>query len=104
MSAPLTREGTVSLLEMADVSVGFDTEDGLVRAVKSMSLSLDHAEILALCGESGCGKSVTAMSIPRLLPAETTRLSGSITLDGRELTTLSEAEMRDIRGRDVSVL
>ncbi|HZB32354.1 MAG TPA: ABC transporter ATP-binding protein [Streptosporangiaceae bacterium] len=94
----------MSLLEMTDVSVGFATEDGLVRAVKGMSLSLAHAEILALCGESGCGKTVTAMSIPRLLPAETTRLSGSITLDGRDLTALSEAEMRDVRGKDVSVV
>jgi oligopeptide/dipeptide ABC transporter ATP-binding protein len=97
-------EGKTSLLEMTDVSVGFATEDGLVRAVKGMSLSLGHAEILALCGESGCGKTVTAMSIPRLLPAETTRLSGSITLDGRELTTLPEADMRDVRGKDVSVV
>jgi peptide/nickel transport system ATP-binding protein len=96
--------GERPLLEMTDVSVGFATEDGLVRAVKSMSLSLGHAEILALCGESGCGKTVTAMSIPRLLPAETTRLSGSIALDGRELTALSEAEMRDVRGKDVSVV
>jgi peptide/nickel transport system ATP-binding protein len=102
-SAPAAERET-RLLEMTDVSVGFDTEDGLVRAVKSMSLSLDHAEILALCGESGCGKSVTAMSIPRLLPPETTRMAGSITLDGRELTALSEAEMRDVRGKDVSVV
>ena len=89
----------MSVLEMTEVSVGFDTEDGLVRAVKGMSLSLDQAEILALCGESGCGKTVTAMSIPRLLPAETTRLSGSIVLDGRELTALSDKEMRDVPQR-----
>jgi oligopeptide/dipeptide ABC transporter ATP-binding protein len=89
---------------MTDISVGFDTEDGLVRAVKSMSLSLESGEILALCGESGCGKTVTAMSIPRLLPAETTRLSGSIVLAGRELTALSDKQMRDVRGKDVSVV
>jgi peptide/nickel transport system ATP-binding protein len=110
MSPPnATREGRRApgagrLLEMTDVSVGFDTEDGLVRAVKGMSLTLDGGEILALCGESGCGKTVTAMSIPRLLPPETTRLSGSIVLDGRELTALSEEQMRDVRGRDVSVV
>ncbi|HEY7486561.1 MAG TPA: ABC transporter ATP-binding protein [Streptosporangiaceae bacterium] len=89
---------------MTDVTVSFDTEDGLVRAVKGMSLSLDQGEILALCGESGCGKTVTAMSIPRLLPPETTRLSGSIRLDGRELTALSEKALREVRGKDVSVV
>jgi oligopeptide/dipeptide ABC transporter ATP-binding protein len=101
MSTPQVRG---KLLEMTDLSVAFDTEDGLVKAVKGMSLSLDRAEILALCGESGCGKTVTAMSIPRLLPAETTRLSGSITLDGRELTSLPDKQMRDVRGSDVSVV
>ena len=94
----------MSLLEMVDVTVGFDTEDGMVHAVKGISLELDDGEILALCGESGCGKTVTAMSIPRRLPPDTTRLSGSITLAGRELTALPEREMREVRGKDVSVV
>ncbi|GAA3138959.1 ABC transporter ATP-binding protein [Nonomuraea sp. NPDC049419] len=94
----------MSLLEISDLSVGFATEDGLVQAVRDISLTLDEGEILALCGESGCGKSVTAMSVPRLLPPETTRLKGSITLDGRELTTLPEPEMRRVRGKTVSVV
>ncbi|PZG14127.1 ABC transporter ATP-binding protein [Nonomuraea aridisoli] len=94
----------MSLLEITDLSVGFATEDGLVQAVRDISLTLDEGEILALCGESGCGKSVTAMSVPRLLPPDTTRLSGSVTLDGRELTTLPEAEMRRVRGKSVSVV
>jgi peptide/nickel transport system ATP-binding protein len=94
----------VSLLDITDLTVDFDTEDGLVHAVKGVSLSLEEGEILALCGESGCGKSVTAMSVPRLLPPDTTRLSGSITLDGRELTTLPEARMRQVRGKEVSVV
>ncbi|UBU15641.1 ABC transporter ATP-binding protein [Nonomuraea gerenzanensis] len=94
----------MSLLEITDLKVGFDTEDGHVQAVRDISLTLDEGEILALCGESGCGKSVTAMSIPRLLPPATTRLSGSIKLDGRELTTLPEPEMRQVRGKTVSVV
>ncbi|MGW0195968.1 ABC transporter ATP-binding protein [Nonomuraea sp. NPDC003201] len=94
----------MSLLEITDLRVGFDTEDGLVQAVRDISLTLDEGEILALCGESGCGKSVTAMSVPRLLPPETTRLSGSVRLDGRELTTLPEADLRHVRGKEVSVV
>ncbi|MFG1686241.1 ABC transporter ATP-binding protein [Nonomuraea sp. NPDC049269] len=94
----------MSLLEITDLTVDFDTEDGLVQAVRGISLELGEGEILALCGESGCGKSVTAMSVPRLLPPETTRLSGSVKLDGRELTTLPESRMRQIRGKDVSVV
>ncbi|GAB2912728.1 ABC transporter ATP-binding protein [Nonomuraea fastidiosa] len=94
----------MSLLEISDLSVHFATEDGLVQAVRDISLTLDEGEILALCGESGCGKSVTAMSIPRLLPPDTTRLKGSIKLDGRELTTLPEPEMRRVRGKTVSVV
>ncbi|GAA2205817.1 ABC transporter ATP-binding protein [Nonomuraea monospora] len=94
----------MSLLEITDLKVGFDTEDGHVQAVRDISLTLDEGEILALCGESGCGKSVTAMSIPRLLPPATTRLSGSIKLDGRELTTLPEPQMRQVRGKTVSVV
>ncbi|MEV0620956.1 ABC transporter ATP-binding protein [Nonomuraea sp. NPDC050404] len=94
----------MSLLEITDLKVGFNTEDGLVQAVRDISLTLDEGEILALCGESGCGKSVTAMSVPRLLPPDTTRLSGSIKLDGRELTTLPEPEMRKVRGKTVSVV
>ncbi|MFG1702347.1 ABC transporter ATP-binding protein [Nonomuraea sp. M3C6] len=94
----------MSLLEITDLTVDFDTEDGLVQAVRDISLTLEEGEILALCGESGCGKSVTAMSVPRLLPPDTTRLSGSVKLDGRELTTLPEPAMRHVRGKDVSVV
>ena len=94
----------MSLLEITGLRVGFDTEDGEVHAVREISLSLEPGEILALCGESGCGKSVTAMSIPRLLPPDTTRLSGSIRLDDRELTGLPEKDLRELRGKDVSVV
>jgi peptide/nickel transport system ATP-binding protein len=94
----------MSLLEITNLTVDFDTEDGLVQAVRDISLTLDEGEILALCGESGCGKTVTAMSVPRLLPPDTTKLSGSITLDGRELTTLPEPDLRRVRGKDVSVV
>jgi oligopeptide/dipeptide ABC transporter ATP-binding protein len=94
----------MSLLEIADLKVTFDTEDGDVHAVKGISLELEQGEILALCGESGSGKSVTALSVPRLLPPGSTKLSGSVRLAGRELTDLTEKEMREVRGKDVSVV
>jgi oligopeptide/dipeptide ABC transporter ATP-binding protein len=93
----------MSLLEIADLAVSFRTEDGDVHAVKGISLSLERGEVLALCGESGSGKSVTAMSVPRLLP-EGTRISGTIRLADRELTTLSDKQMQQVRGKDVSVV
>jgi peptide/nickel transport system ATP-binding protein len=94
----------MSLLEIDDLRVSFDTEDGVVRAVRGVSLSLDRGEILALCGESGCGKSVTAMSVPRLLPPDRTLIEGTITLDGMDLTQLAERQLREIRGKDVSMV
>ncbi|MGP4014382.1 ABC transporter ATP-binding protein [Saccharopolyspora sp. 5N708] len=94
----------MSLLEVSNLRVEFHTEDGPVIAAKDVSFSLAEGEILALVGESGCGKSVTAMSIPRLLDRNSTTLSGSVVLDGVELTGLSEKRMRDIRGAEISVV
>ncbi|BCJ38053.1 ABC transporter ATP-binding protein [Actinocatenispora thailandica] len=92
-----------ALLSVADLHVSFGTEDGLVQAVKGVSLTLAPGEILALCGESGSGKSVTAMSVPRLLPP-TARVSGEVRLDGRDLLRLDGRELRALRGSDVSVV
>jgi len=94
----------VSLLEVDQLSVSFDTEDGPVLAVKDVSFELERGEILAVVGESGCGKSVTAMSIPRLLPTEGTHLSGTVCLEGRNLTQLDERSMLSVRGKEVSMV
>ncbi|MCI2423020.1 ABC transporter ATP-binding protein [Saccharopolyspora sp. K220] len=94
----------MSLLEVSNLRVEFRTEDGPVIAAKDVSFTLAEGEILALVGESGCGKSVTAMSIPRLLDRDSTTLSGSVVLDGVELTGLPEKKMRDIRGAEISVV
>src|SRR3954451_2022730 len=99
---PRPAERPMNLLKITDLTVSFDTEDSTVHAVKGISFALRRGEILALCGESGCGKTVTAMASPRLLPTRNTRLSGSITLDGRELTTLPAADLRQVRGKEVS--
>jgi len=95
----------VSLLEVADLKTHFFTLDGVVRAVDGVSFSLARGETLGIVGESGCGKSVTALSILRLIAPETGRVvGGSIKFDGQELTTLTEDEMRGLRGHKISMI
>jgi dipeptide transport system ATP-binding protein len=93
------------LLEVEDLHVTFQTHGGEVKAVRGVSLALSEGETLAIVGESGCGKSVTAKSIMRLVPEHIGKIkSGSIRLKGRELTTLTEQEMRKIRGKEISMI
>jgi len=89
------------LLEVADLSVRFDTDDGVVHAVDRLSFTLGEGEVLGIVGESGCGKSVTCMSLVRLLP-ETARIAGRASLDGRDLLAMSPRDLRRVRGRAVS--
>ena len=93
-----------ALLEVRDLTVRFDTEDGVVHAVNGVSFDLAAGEILAVVGESGCGKTVTAMSIPGLLPGANAHVEGSIKLAGTELLTMSPKQLRSVRGKDVSVV
>ena len=93
-----------TLLEIADLQVAFDTDDGVVRAVTGASLRLDRGEVLGLVGESGCGKTATAMSVPRLLPRPAARVAGRVLFDGRDLLALPLAEMRALRGRRIGVI
>jgi peptide/nickel transport system ATP-binding protein len=90
-------------LQVEDLSVQFNTDDGPVLAVDRMSFTVEPREVVALVGESGCGKSVTSMSVLRLLP-RLASVTGSIKLEGRELTSMSEAAIREIRGRDISMI
>jgi peptide/nickel transport system ATP-binding protein len=89
------------MLEVKDLSVRFDTDDGPVHAVDRMSFTLHEREVLGIVGESGCGKSVTCMSLVRLLP-ETAHISGSAVFDGRDLLSLSPRALRRVRGRQIS--
>ena len=83
----------------------FFTRDGVVRAVDGVSFDLKRGETLCIVGESGCGKSVTALSILGLIPQGAGRIvSGSIKFEGTELTTLPEREMRRIRGNRISMI
>src|SRR5690242_9008706 len=94
-----------SLLRVEELRTHFFTLDGITRAVDGVSLSIEPGETLGIVGESGCGKSVTALSILRLLPPKLGRIvSGAIRFDGRDLLALSEAEMRDIRGNRIAMI
>src|SRR6266705_1354553 len=93
------------LLEVADLKTWFFTRDGIVRAVDGVSFHVMPGETLAIVGESGCGKSVTALSILRLVASPPGRIvAGRIDFAGRNLLGLSEAEMRDVRGNDISMI
>jgi peptide/nickel transport system ATP-binding protein len=96
---------TGSLLEVDDLHVHFVTSRGVVRAVEGLSYSVNRGEVVAIVGESGCGKSVSALSIMRLLARPAGRVvRGRILLEGRDLLKLSDEEMREVRGRDISMI
>ena len=92
------------LLDVTDLRTHFATRDGVVRAVDGVSFSVDPGETVAIVGESGCGKSVTSLSILRLIPQPPGRVAGTIRFDGRDLLALSEPEMRSIRGNEISMI
>ncbi|HEX5325624.1 MAG TPA: ABC transporter ATP-binding protein [Acetobacteraceae bacterium] len=94
----------MKLLEVHDLQTHFGTPDGVVRAVEGLSFHIDAGETIGIVGESGCGKSVTSMSIMRLIPEPPGRIVGSIRFQGRDLLALSEDEMRGIRGNDISMI
>ena len=94
-----------AILQVRDLHTQFDTLDGVVRAVDGLSFELARGETLGIVGESGCGKSVTALSILRLIPSETGRIaSGSIRFEDEELTVLSEEAMKRLRGHRISMI
>ncbi len=92
------------LLSVRDLVVEFATERGAVRAVDGVSFDIQEGKTLALVGESGCGKSVTAMSLLRLVAPPGRIARGQVLLDGRDLASFSEAEMCSIRGDRVSMI
>jgi len=93
-----------SLLEIQDLRTEFRTRAGIVRAVDGVSFTVDAGEFVGLVGESGCGKSVTAMSILRLLASEGVNLSGSVKFLGREVMTMSDSELRELRGNRIGMV
>jgi peptide/nickel transport system ATP-binding protein len=94
----------LALLEVENLQTHFRTPDGINRAVDGVSFVVNEGETLAIVGESGCGKSVTAMSILRLIPEPPGKIAGSIKFMGKELLNMSDKEMRAIRGDAISMI
>jgi peptide/nickel transport system ATP-binding protein len=94
----------MALLEVENLQTHFRTPDGVNRAVDGVSFAVERGETMAIVGESGCGKSVTANSIMRLVPQPPGRIAGKIRFEGTDLLMLSERAMRDIRGNHISMV
>ena len=94
-----------TLVEFKDVHTYFYTEAGTVKAVNGVSYKIKEGETVCVVGESGCGKSVTALSLMRLIAAPQGEIvKGNISFDGKDITSLSEEEMMSIRGNDISMI
>lgn len=94
-----------TLLEVRDLKTYFYTEDGVVLAVDGVSFSVDKGETIGIVGESGCGKSVTSLSVMRLIPNPPGKIvGGEIIFEGENILEKSEAEMRHIRGNEISMI
>ncbi len=92
------------LLEILDLHTRFKTDDGMVTAVDGIDISVSKGESLGIVGESGCGKSVTSMSIMRLLKSPPAKIDGKILFQGKDLLTMPMDEMRKIRGNEVAMI
>ena len=92
------------LLEVEDLRTHFPTRSGLVKSVDGVSFHIGEGELLGLVGESGCGKSITALSIMRLIASPGKIVGGSIRFKGEELTTASDQRLREVRGNDIAMI
>ncbi|WP_282937493.1 ABC transporter ATP-binding protein [Paenibacillus sp. RC67] len=100
-----TKDSSTMRLEVENLHVSFTTHGGEVKAVRGVSFKLGQGETLAIVGESGCGKSVTARSVMRLLPERTSKITqGSIRFEGKELTRLTEKQLRELRGSEIAMI
>ena len=100
-----TAEQAATVIEVKGLQTYLFTRSGIVKAVDDVSFALRRGETLAVVGESGCGKSMTALSIMRLVPSPPGKIvGGTVALEGKDLLQLGEAEMRDIRGNEISMI
>ena len=94
----------MALLEVTDLTVSFDTEDGVVHAVDGVSYKVDAGEAFGIVGESGSGKSVSSLTVMGLTRAPNARITGSVKFAGKELINASDEELRQIRGGDIAMI
>jgi oligopeptide transport system ATP-binding protein len=95
----------MALLEVDDLRTHFFTREGVVRAVDGISFAIEKGQTVGIVGESGCGKSVTALSIMGLIPKPPAKIvSGEVLFEGRDLTKLSERQLEDLRGREIAMI
>jgi peptide/nickel transport system ATP-binding protein len=97
-------QGTIPLLEVKDLTVSFRTQQGLVRAVAGVSFAINSHEIVSVVGESGCGKTVTLLSVVGLINDPNAVIGGSIKYKGRELIGLPQKELRHVRGEEIAMI
>src|SRR5919112_2854525 len=94
----------MALLEIEDLKVHFETDDGIVKAVDGVSYTVDRGQTLGIVGESGSGKSVSSLTVMGLTRARNAHISGSVRFEGRELLNASDEELRGIRGDDIAMI
>ena len=104
MNPTLSQTGHALLLECRDLAVAFRTEQGPFNAVNGIDFSIERGEIVCIVGESGCGKSLTALSLLGLLPESGFRASGSIRFEGRRIEELNDRQYQSIRGNRISMI
>src|SRR3954467_12867104 len=103
-STPSSGDADMSLLSVNDLRVQFWTQRGLVHAVNGISFEIAPGETLGIVGESGCGKSVTALALLGILPRSARIASGKAMLEGRDLMQMRRRELRKIRGREIAMI
>ena len=101
---PKKERGELPLLQVKGLRTSFYTRDGVVRAVDGIDFHVDRGEIMGLVGESGCGKSVTSLSIMQLVARPGRIEAGEIRFDGRDLLKLSGEQIRKVRGEQISMI
>ena len=94
----------MAMLEVEDLRVHFETEDGLVKAVDGITYSVDRGETLGIVGESGSGKSVSSLTVMGLTRARNAKISGTVRFDGKDLLGASDEDLREIRGNDIAMI
>src|SRR5687768_10493278 len=92
------------LLEVENLQVHFETEDGLVKAVDGISYTVDRGQTLGIVGESGSGKSVSSLTVLGLTRSRNARISGTVRFDGRDLLGASDDDLRRIRGNEIAMI